>query len=46
VDANDNPLREEVFPFAVEDGGATLSDQPGLGVEPDLRRLERYRIKI
>jgi D-galactarolactone cycloisomerase len=46
VDANENPLREEVFPFAVEDGGATLSDQPGLGVEPDLRRLERYRIKV
>lgn len=44
VDANDNPLREEVFPLAVEDGGVTLPDTPGLGVEPDLKRLERYRI--
>jgi len=23
-----------------------LSEAPGLGVEPDLRRLERYRVRI
>jgi D-galactarolactone cycloisomerase len=39
VDANPNPLREEVFPLAIEDGWVTLSDAPGLGVEPDLARL-------
>jgi D-galactarolactone cycloisomerase len=42
VDANPNPLREEVFPLVVEDGWVTLSDKPGLGVEPDFARLERY----
>jgi len=42
VDANPNPLREEVFPLAVQDGVATLSDAPGLGVEPDLARLAPY----
>ncbi len=42
VDANPNPLREEVFPFEVTDGWVTLSDAPGLGVEPDLQRLARF----
>ena len=42
VDANPNPLREEVFPFTVADGWVTLSDAPGLGVVPDLARLSRY----
>jgi len=42
VDANPNPLREEVFPLAVEHGRVTLSDAPGLGVEPDLDRLARF----
>lgn len=42
VDANPNPLREEVFPLAILNGWATLSDRPGLGVEPDLKRLAKY----
>ena len=42
VDANPNPLREEVFEFTVDDGWVTLSDAPGLGVEPDLARLARF----
>jgi len=42
VDANPNPLREEVFPLAIVDGRVTLSDAPGLGVEPDLRRLAPF----
>ena len=42
VDANPNPLREEVFPLAIEQGRVTLSDAPGLGVEPDLNRLARF----
>ena len=45
VDANPNPLREEVFPLRVADGRATLPDAPGLGAEPDLARLERYVVK-
>lgn len=46
VDANPNPLREEVFPLPVRDGVATLSDAPGLGVEPDLARLARYARRL
>lgn len=46
VDANDNPLREEVFSLPLEEGSMTLPDKPGLGVEPDLKALERYRIKV
>lgn len=42
VDANPNPLREEVFPFEVAEGWVTLSQAPGLGVEPDLQRLARF----
>ena len=41
VDANPNPLREDVFPFEVRDGYATLGEAPGLGIEPDLRALAR-----
>lgn len=44
IDANPNPLREEVFPFAIDDGCVSLPDAPGLGVEPDLRRLARFII--
>lgn len=44
VDANPNPLREEVFPLRVDEGVATLPDTPGLGVEPDLARLKRYLV--
>ncbi|MCC7041518.1 MAG: mandelate racemase/muconate lactonizing enzyme family protein [Burkholderiales bacterium] len=42
VDANPNPLREDVAPLTVRDGIALLSDTPGLGIEPDLAKLERY----
>ncbi len=42
VDANSNPLREEVFPLEIDDGWVTLTDAPGLGVEPDLRALSRF----
>ena len=45
VDANPNPLREEVFPMQVQDGWVTLSDQPGLGVEPDLKRLGKFVVR-
>ena len=44
IDANPNPLREEVFPLRVDNGWITLSDAPGLGVEPDLVRLKRYLV--
>ena len=42
VDANPNPLREEVFSPSPQDGWVTLADAPGLGVEPDLVRLAAY----
>ncbi len=44
VDANPNPLREDVFMPRPVEGWVTLADSPGLGVEPDLARLERYRV--
>lgn len=44
VDANANPLREEVFPLAVHDGIASLSEAPGLGTEPDFARLARHAV--
>ena len=46
VDANPNPLREQVFPLAPLDGWVTLGDAPGMGVEPDLARLARYAVTI
>jgi len=45
VDANDNPLRDR-FSGAVADinnGTITLTDTPGLGIEPDLVAIEQYR---
>jgi L-alanine-DL-glutamate epimerase-like enolase superfamily enzyme len=42
VDANPNPLREEVYAPSPRDGWVTLTDAPGLGVEPDLVRLAPY----
>lgn len=44
VDANPNPLREEVYPLEVRDGWATLSNASGLGCEPDLIRLAPYLV--
>ena len=46
VDANPNPLRERVFPFVIEDGHAVLPGEPGLGVEPDLRQLADFIVRI
>jgi L-alanine-DL-glutamate epimerase-like enolase superfamily enzyme len=46
VDANPNPLREDVLALDVRDGAVTLSNAPGLGVEPDLARLRRYVVAI
>lgn len=45
VDANDNPLRDRFCgPVAeVSDGAITLSDEPGLGIEPDIASIEQYR---
>ena len=45
VDSNPNPLREEVFQMDFADGSVTLSDAPGIGVEPDLGRLRRYVVR-
>lgn len=46
IDANANPLRSELCgPLAsIADGAATLGDAPGLGILPDLTRIERYRV--
>jgi L-alanine-DL-glutamate epimerase-like enolase superfamily enzyme len=45
VDANPNPLRDEVVPpLDIQDGTVTLSDTPGIGVEPDLALMQKYRV--
>ena len=47
VDANPNPLREDVLSARrCDDGVVTLGDAPGLGVEPDLKRLQKYRVAV
>jgi L-alanine-DL-glutamate epimerase-like enolase superfamily enzyme len=45
MDANDNPLRDRFCgPVAdIRDGMVTLSDNAGLGIEPDLSSIEQYR---
>ena len=45
VDANDNPLRDRFCgPVAnVKDGTVTLSEDAGLGIEPDLASIEQFR---
>ncbi len=45
VDSNPNPLREALAqPFSrIAEGHWHLSDAPGLGIEPDLAALARYR---
>lgn len=45
VDANDNPLRDRFCGAVadVKDGTVTLTDAPGLGIEPDLAAIEPYR---
>jgi L-alanine-DL-glutamate epimerase-like enolase superfamily enzyme len=45
VDSNDNPLRDLLCGSLVDvrDGTVSLSDDPGLGVEPDLSSIECYR---
>jgi D-galactarolactone cycloisomerase len=45
VDSNPNPLREALAqPFArIGDGHWHLSEAPGLGIEPDLSALARFR---
>jgi D-galactarolactone cycloisomerase len=45
VDCNDNPLREAFCGEVanVKDGEIELSEAPGLGVEPDLAGMAKYR---
>lgn len=45
VDANDNPLRDRFCgPVSeVRDGTVALTDEPGLGLVPDLASIEQYR---
>ena len=48
VDSNDNPLRESLgrpFPV-VHESRVTLSDRPGLGVDPDVAGLEAFRLDV
>lgn len=45
VDCNDNPLREEFCGAAadIREGEIVLPEAPGLGVEPDLKGIAKYR---
>lgn len=44
VDSNPNPLRELLAQpaFRIDEGTVTLSERPGLGVEPDLAAVQPY----
>jgi L-alanine-DL-glutamate epimerase-like enolase superfamily enzyme len=44
VDANPNPLREEVCPLEIDDGVVALGNAPGIGIEPDLAGLRRFAV--
>ncbi|MBL8376403.1 MAG: mandelate racemase/muconate lactonizing enzyme family protein [Burkholderiales bacterium] len=46
VDANPNPLREDVLRLEVVDGFAALDDASGLGFEPDLAPLQEFLINV
>jgi D-galactarolactone cycloisomerase len=45
VDSNDNPLREDFCGAVadIEDGEIVLPEAPGLGIEPDTVKIEKYR---
>jgi L-alanine-DL-glutamate epimerase-like enolase superfamily enzyme len=45
VDSNDNPLREDFCGTIadIKDGEIVLPETPGLGVEPDVAKIEKYR---
>lgn len=47
IDANPNPLRTLLSgPLQqIKNGRATLGDAPGLGIEPDLKALERFAVR-
>jgi L-alanine-DL-glutamate epimerase-like enolase superfamily enzyme len=45
VDSNDNALRDRLCGplINVTSGTVTLGEEPGSGIEPDLRSIEQYR---
>jgi D-galactarolactone cycloisomerase len=45
IDSNDNPLRERFCGAVadISDGEIVLPDAPGLGIEPDIAAIARYR---
>jgi L-alanine-DL-glutamate epimerase-like enolase superfamily enzyme len=45
VDSNDNPLREDFCGAVadIRDGEIALPETPGLGIEPDVAKIEKYR---
>jgi L-alanine-DL-glutamate epimerase-like enolase superfamily enzyme len=45
VDSNANPLREDFCGAVadIKDGEIVLPETPGLGIEPDVARIEKYR---
>jgi L-alanine-DL-glutamate epimerase-like enolase superfamily enzyme len=47
VDSNPNFLREAMaMPYpAIADGKVQLSDEPGLGIEPDVKKLIDLQVK-
>lgn len=48
VDANPNPLRTALAgPISdVRDGCATLTDLPGLGISPNIEKIEEFRVRL
>jgi D-galactarolactone cycloisomerase len=46
VDLNENPLRTELISdlLKLKNGTATLGTLPGLGIEPNLSKIARYKV--
>ena len=46
VDINENPLRSDLLGemLTINPGQAVLGNSPGLGLDPNLMAIEKYRI--
>ena len=46
IDVNENPLRADLIEdsLSIKNGIATIGHNPGLGVNPDLAKIEKYKV--
>jgi D-galactarolactone cycloisomerase len=46
IDANTNPLRQQVCPLVIHEGWVELPQTPGIGVDPTQSGIESYRVTL